>query len=90
METGIKDTLANGTTIVALGSVIMDYTNVITFFLVLTGVILNVIRIYELVEETQVNRVKDASTLGWGHESVSIFFQNNLISQSSIIIFTTL
>jgi len=47
MEIGIKDTLANGTTIIALGSVIMDYTNVITFFLVLTGVILNVMRIYD-------------------------------------------
>ena len=47
METGIKDTLANGTTIIALGSVIMDYTAVITFFLVLTGVILNVMRIYD-------------------------------------------
>ena len=46
MEIGIKDTLANGTTIVALGSVIMDYTNIFTFILVLTGVILNVMRIY--------------------------------------------
>jgi len=43
----IKDTLANFTTITALGAVIMDYTNIVTFFLVLTGVILNFTRLYD-------------------------------------------
>ena len=47
MTTEIKDTLANGTTITALGSYIMDWQAPLTFLLVLTGVILNFARIYE-------------------------------------------
>ena len=54
----IKDTLANGTTIAALGAVIMDYTNVITFFLVLTGVILNLTRLYDWWTAREKQRVK--------------------------------
>jgi len=53
----IKDTLANGTTIAALGAVIMDYTNVITFFLVLTGVILNLTRLYDWWTAREKQRV---------------------------------
>jgi len=53
----IKDTLANGTTIAALGAVIMDYTNVITFFLVLTGVILNLTRLYDWWHAREKQRV---------------------------------
>lgn len=53
----IKDTIANGTTIAALGAVIMDYTNVITFFLVLTGVILNLTRLYDWWTTREKQRV---------------------------------
>jgi len=53
----IKDTIANGTTIAALGAVIMDYTNVITFFLVLTGVILNLTRLYDWWTAREKQRV---------------------------------
>ena len=43
----VKDTLSNFTTITALGAVIMDWTNIFTFFLVLTGVLLNLSRLYD-------------------------------------------
>lgn len=43
----IKDTVANLTSITALGAMLMDYTNIITFFLVLTGVLLNMSRLWD-------------------------------------------
>jgi len=54
----IKDTLANFTTITALGAVLMDWTNVITFFLVLTGVLLNMSRLYDWWVTREKSRVK--------------------------------
>jgi hypothetical protein len=54
----IKDTLANFTTITALGAVLMDWTNVITFFLVLTGVLLNMSRLYDWWMTRDKSRVK--------------------------------
>jgi len=54
----IKDTLANFTTITALGAVLMDWTNVITFFLVLTGVLLNMSRLYDWWMTREKSRVK--------------------------------
>jgi len=54
----IKDTLANFTTITALGAVLMDWTNVITFFLVLTGVLLNMSRLYDWWITREKSRVK--------------------------------
>jgi hypothetical protein len=54
----IKDTLANFTTITALGAVIMDYTNIVTFFLVLTGVVLNLTRLYDWWIAREKSRVK--------------------------------
>ena len=53
----IKDTLANFTTITALGAVLMDYTNIVTFFLVLTGVILNFTRIWDWWTSRDKSRV---------------------------------
>ena len=47
MTSDIKDTLANGTSIAALGSALMDWQAPLTVLLVLTGVILNVTRIYD-------------------------------------------
>ena len=46
MTPEIKDTIANGSTIAALGGLIMDSQAILTVVLVLTGIILNVTRIY--------------------------------------------
>ena len=40
-----KDSIANVTTIAAAGSAMMDWTSVLTITLVVTGIVLNVIRI---------------------------------------------
>ena len=42
----IKDSVANGTSITALGAVFMDWETPLTILLILTGVILNFMRIY--------------------------------------------
>lgn len=47
MTSEVKDTLANGTSIAALGGLIMDSQAILTIILVLTGVILNITRIYD-------------------------------------------
>lgn len=47
MDNHIKDTIANGTSITALGAILMDYTSIFTFLLVLTGVVLNFTRLYD-------------------------------------------
>jgi len=58
MTPEIKDTIANGFSITALGAVLMDWTNVITFFLVLTGVLLNMSRLYDWWMARNKSRVK--------------------------------
>ena len=47
MGPDIKDTIANGTSIAALGGVLMDWQAPLTILLVLTGIILNTTRIYD-------------------------------------------
>lgn len=47
MDTHIKDTIANGASITALGAVLMDWTSTLTLLLVLTGVLLNFTRLYD-------------------------------------------
>ena len=47
MGPDIKDTIANGTSIAALGGVLMDWQAPLTVLLVLTGIILNITRIYD-------------------------------------------
>ena len=47
MTPEVKDTVANGSTIAALGGLIMDSQAVLTVILVLTGIILNITRIYD-------------------------------------------
>ena len=47
MTSEVKDTIANGSTIAALGGMIMDSQAILTVILVLTGIILNVTRIYD-------------------------------------------
>ena len=46
MTPEIKDTLANGTTIAALGSALMAWEAPLTILLIVTGIILNATRIY--------------------------------------------
>ena len=43
----MKDSIANGTSIAGLGMVFMDWETPLTLLILLTGVILNVIRIYD-------------------------------------------
>lgn len=47
MTPEVKDTLANGATITALGSALMDWQAPLTLLLVLTGVLLNITRLYD-------------------------------------------
>lgn len=43
-----KDTIANITTVTATGSVVMGASEVLTLILLVTGIIFNVVRIYEI------------------------------------------
>lgn len=47
MTPEIKDTLANGATITALGSALMDWQAPLTLLLVLTGIFLNITRLVD-------------------------------------------
>ena len=49
----IKDSIANGTTIAAAGSVIIDWSEVLTIGLLITGMILNIARIIEIRNKTK-------------------------------------
>ena len=49
----IKDTIANGTSIAALGGVLMDWQAPLTVLLVLTGIILNITRIWDWYKSTR-------------------------------------
>lgn len=44
----IKDTAANVTTIAGSGAVVMEWNEMLTLALIVTGIILNVVRIYEI------------------------------------------
>ena len=47
MTSEIKDTIANGVSISALGGLIMDSQAILTVILVLTGIFLNITRLYD-------------------------------------------
>ena len=47
METGVKDTIANATTITGVTAYIMQFQSELTVLLLLTGLILNITRIYD-------------------------------------------
>ena len=47
MDTGIKDTVANTATIGGLAAYIMQFQAELTVLLLLTGLILNITRIYD-------------------------------------------
>jgi len=44
----LKDTAANVITIAGTGSVVMGVSEVLTIFLLITGIAFNIIRIYEI------------------------------------------
>ena len=44
----IKDSIANGTTVAAAGAAIVDWTSMLTMALIITGIVLNVVRIIEI------------------------------------------
>ncbi len=44
----VKDSIANGTTVAAAGAVMIDWTSMLTMALIVTGIILNVVRIVEI------------------------------------------
>jgi|TARA_R110000744_G_scaffold45643_1_gene101171 hypothetical protein len=44
----IKDTAANVTTIFGTGSVVMGWNQTLTLLLLITGIVFNVVRIYEI------------------------------------------
>ena len=50
-----KDSVANITTMVATSAVMIDWQSLLTLTLVVTGIILNLFRIYEI----RTNRKKD-------------------------------
>ena len=43
-----KDTVANLTTVVGTGGMVMGWNEVLTLVLIVTGIILNLVRIYEI------------------------------------------
>lgn len=50
----IKDSVANVTTIAGAGAALIDWSSILTIALLITGVILNVVRIIEIQ-----NKIKD-------------------------------
>lgn len=44
----IKDSIANGTTVAAAGAVMIDWTSMLTMALIITGIVLNVVRIIDI------------------------------------------
>lgn len=44
----VKDSIANGTTVAAAGAAMIDWTSMLTMALIITGIILNVVRIIEI------------------------------------------
>jgi len=44
----VKDSIANGTTVAAAGAAMIDWTSMLTMALIITGIVLNVVRIIEI------------------------------------------
>ena len=55
MTSEIKDTIANGVSISALGSALMAWETPLTLLLILTGVILNITRIITFFKKRDQN-----------------------------------
>tara|TARA_R110000823_G_scaffold209038_2_gene339316 strand:+ start:888 stop:1052 length:165 start_codon:yes stop_codon:yes gene_type:complete len=41
-----KDSIANGVTIAAAGSAMLDWNSILTMLLIVTGIVFNIVRIY--------------------------------------------
>ena len=48
----LKDTVANITTIAGSGAAIMNWNELLTMGLILTGIVLNIIRIHEIKKKS--------------------------------------
>ena len=44
----MKDTTANLATVIGSGAAVMDWNTYLTFGLIVTGIVLNLVRIYEI------------------------------------------
>ena len=44
----VKDSIANGTTVAAAGAAIVDWTSMLTMALIITGIVLNILRIVDI------------------------------------------
>ena len=44
----VKDTISTATTVVATGGFILGFNEVLTLILISTGIVLNIVRIYEI------------------------------------------
>jgi hypothetical protein len=44
----VKDSVANVTTIVGSGGIVLGWNETLTLILIVTGIILNIVRIYEI------------------------------------------
>lgn len=49
----IKDSIANGTTVAAAGAAMIDWSSILTMALIITGIILNVVRIVEIRKKSK-------------------------------------
>tara|TARA_R110000787_G_scaffold238345_1_gene344617 strand:- start:187 stop:363 length:177 start_codon:yes stop_codon:yes gene_type:complete len=55
----LKNNIANVTTLMGTGSVVMGVSEVLTIFLLITGIAFNVIRIYEIKRRKKEEEPKD-------------------------------
>ena len=55
----LKNNIANVTTLMGTGSVVMGVSEVLTVFLLITGIAFNVIRIYEIKRRKKEEEPKD-------------------------------
>tara|TARA_R110001606_G_scaffold99094_1_gene218775 strand:- start:84 stop:260 length:177 start_codon:yes stop_codon:yes gene_type:complete len=55
----LKNNIANVTTLMGTGSVVMGVSEVLTIFLLITGIAFNVIRIYEIKKRKKEEEPKD-------------------------------
>ena len=52
----VKDSIANGTTVAAAGAAMIDWTSMLTMALIITGIVLNVVRIIEIRRKKKEDR----------------------------------
>ena len=53
MITDSKDSIANIATIGAAGAAMIDWNSILTMALIVTGIVLNVVRIYEIRKKSK-------------------------------------